>query len=173
MFSRINNDLDIFFEDTSREVSVREYARMKKMAPATASKLLKNYKKESILKMSEDKGYLIFRLNKESFVSRKLSLIYWSLKLDDFLKDLEKFYGYPTVILFGSIEKCENLSDSDIDLVILSEKRGEFPSLGKFEKKYGREIQLFNFKSPKDISNKNLLNNVLNGSVLMGEIRWT
>ena len=168
----IINNLKYFFEDCNREISVREFGRMKNVSPATASKILKNLEKENILLKRNDRGYLLFRLNTENFVLKNLSSIYWSEKLNPLLEELDQFYSFPTIILFGSINKCENNLNSDIDLAIFTEKKTEFPHLMNFEKKINREIQLFNFGNFESIKNKNLAKNILNGTKLSGEIEW-
>ena len=55
---------------------------------------------------------------------------------------------------------------------ILSEKVEDFPFLEKFEKKLNRRLQLFRYKSIKNVKNRHLVNNMLNGIVLQGEVKW-
>ena len=169
---KIINELSVFFEDCYREISVREYARIFKIAPPTASKILKEFKNEGLLNGREDKRHLLFNANKESKVLRDLSRIYWQEKLFKLINSLNEFYFKPPVILFGSVSKLECNKDSDIDLVIISENVKNFAKLGDFEKKLGREIQMFVVKDIKDLKNEHLINNVLNGFILQGEIKW-
>jgi len=168
----IINSLDLFFEDCTREISIREYSRIKKIAPVTAGKILRNLVEEGLLNKREDRGYILFRINSFSFEGKKLAIIYWKNKLKELIDEINKFYNCPTIILFGSIEKCENNLGSDIDLVIISEKTTEFNKISEFEKKLKREIQLFVVGSIKDLKNKNLINNVLNGTKLEGSVEW-
>ena len=88
-------------------------------------------------------------------------------KLNEFAKSLEKVLINPTIILFGSLTKSEAKRDSDI--VIFSDKKEI--DLKKFENKFKMSIQLFWFKSIKDIKNKKLTNNIINGYTLNGRIR--
>ncbi|MEK6826149.1 MAG: hypothetical protein AABX90_00805, partial [Nanoarchaeota archaeon] len=60
----------------------------------------------------------------------------------------------------------------DIDLLLISEKTEEFPEARRFEKKFGREIHLFIVKDMKDLKNEHLTNNILNGTILQGEVKW-
>jgi len=53
---KIINNLKPFIEDNYREINVREYARLNKISPPTASKLLNYYKTQEILRKKEDKG---------------------------------------------------------------------------------------------------------------------
>ena len=168
----ILNTLKYFFEDTIREISIREFARIKKIAPATASKLLKKLNKEGLLEKIEDKGYILFKANTQNKTYKGLSLIYWEEKFKELIEELNRFYAHPSIILFGSLAKCENTKNSDIDIAVISENTKNFPKLSKFEKSLKREIQIFNIKTIKDFKNKNLLNNILNGHKIEGYIEW-
>jgi hypothetical protein len=55
---------------------------------------------------------------------------------------------------------------------MISEKKEEFEKIADFEKILGRTLQLFCIKSLKELKNEHLVNNVLNGIVLQGEINW-
>ena len=77
------------------------------------------------------------------------------------------------MVLFGSAFYGLDTEDSDIDLVIISEKKQELPNFKQFEKKLNRKLQLFVVKDIKELKNEHLINNVLNGLVLQGEIKWT
>jgi len=169
---KIINELSVFFEDCYREFSVREYARIMKIAPPTSSKLLKNYEKEGLLKSREDRRHLLFKVNRDSKLLRGLSRIYWKEKLSNLINSLNEFYFKPVIVLFGSASKLECNKNSDIDLVIISENIKDFKKLRDFEKKIGREIQIFVAKDIKNLKNEHLINNVLNGFILQGEIKW-
>ena len=57
----IFNNLKPFFEDNYRRISVREYARIIKISPPSASKLLNNLEKEGLL-TKEKKNYTYITL---------------------------------------------------------------------------------------------------------------
>ncbi len=164
----IINNLKPFFEDCYRRINVREYAKIIKISPPTASKILKNYEKEKLLKKEKDKGYLLFFANKESKKFVDLSKIYWEKKLNKMMMEIDKKLVNPTIILFGSLSKAETKKDSDIDLAIFGEKKEI--SFKKFERNLKREFQIFWFKSTKEVKDKNLLNNIINGYVLKGRL---
>ena len=71
--------------------------------------------------------------------------------------------------MFGSLSKLETRKDSDIDLTILGRFKKKI-NPEKYEKKLGRKIQLFQFKSIDEIKSKELKMNVLNGYIIEGEI---
>lgn len=167
----IINTLEPFFEDCYRRINVREYARIMKISPPTASKVLESYKKEGLLKKEEDKQYFYYFANKENWVFIYLSRIYWRFKIENIglIKQFEKELLNPVVILFGSLSKAEVRPDSDIDLAIFTASSKENLNLKIFENKLKRKIQLFVFKDKNQVRNPELLNNILNGCFIGGE----
>ncbi len=168
MLDIINNTIP-FLEDCYREIGVREYSRIMKMSPPTASKALKELKKEGLLKKREDRGYLLFRANRESEILRDLSRIYWSYKLKKVIEYINSELHSPTIILFGSLSKLEAKKDSDIDLAILTKIRKKI-NLEKYEKEMRRKIELFVFESISNVNSKELKTNILNSYIMQGDI---
>ena len=165
----IVNRLSVFFEDCYREFSVREYSREVGISPPTASKLLKGFAKDGLLAMREERGFLLFKVNRESFVMRDLSRMYWGERLGDLnilLRD--ELYG-DAIVLFGSLSKLEALKKSDIDIAVFSKSKKRV-DLAKPEKKLGREIHLFVFESLEKV-NKELRFNIIDGYMLWGYLR--
>ncbi len=165
----ILNNLKPFFEDCYRRINVREYSRIIKISPPTASKLLSSYNKEGLLLIQKDKNYIYYYANKNSKDFIDLSRIYWRNRLSKISDYLNKKMLNPTIILFGSLAKAETKIDSDIDLCIIAHKKTI--KLANFEKKLKRKIQLFLFNSIKEINNPELTNNIINGYVLNGKIK--
>jgi len=165
----IINELGVFFEDCYREFSVREYSREIKVSPPTASKMLKGFAKEGLLMMREERGFLLFKVNRESSDMRDLSRIYWKDKLKDFFSYIENILYPNAVVLFGSLSKLEVLNKSDIDVAIFTKAKKDI-DLSKFEKKLGREIQVFVYDSLEKV-NKELRSNIINGYVLGGYLK--
>ena len=165
---KIINNLNPFFEDCYRRVNVREYGKIIKVSPPTASTLLKDYNKNNLLKKENYKNYMFFYANKddEQFIS--LSRIYWYERLKDLLNYLEKELTSPTVILFGSLSKAETTLNSDIDLAIFAQKK--YINLKTFDNKFKRKIQIFWFNSINKVENKELTNNIINGYIMKGRL---
>lgn len=172
MFKELNI-LKAFFESPNKEFNVREIARIMKKAPATVSKELKILSKESILRERKDRRFNFYRADLESLSYRDLKIFYNIRKIrsSGIIDELNKTYLKPTIILFGSAAHGIDTETSDIDFVVISEKTKEFPAK-EFEKKLNREIQTFVVKNIKDLKNKHLISNVLNGIVLQGELTW-
>ena len=115
---KIFNLMDVFFEDTYREVSVREYAKIKKMSPPTASKALRDLEKEGLL-LSQERGiYLFFRANREHYLFRSFTRAYWQDKVHRALKEVQEEALNRKMVLFGSLVKAENTLASDADVFV-------------------------------------------------------
>ncbi len=166
----IINNLMPFIEDCYSEMGVREYSRMTRMSPPTASNLLKQFEKEGFLKKRFERGYLLFRANRENLILRDLARIYWKEKLNKLIEYFNEELYTPSIILFGSLSKLETKKDSDIDLVIFTNMKKK-TDLSKFEKEYKRKIQLFIFDSLNKVKSKGLKINILNGHIIQGEIK--
>ena len=147
-----------FFEDVYREISVREYARLLKLSPPTAARILRELEKESLLISNKQGIYLFFRSQRENFLCQGLSRLYWQNKLFDITSNLHKQILFKRIVLFGSLSKAENYVDSDVDLYLDIEKREINTS--DLEKELRREVQL-HFK--ESLNNHNLKKNIEQG----------
>jgi|SRR3989344_1340679 len=168
MLSIINN-IKPFIEDCYRRINVREYSRIMKVSPPTASKILSEFNKEELLLIEKDRNYIFYYANKNNKIFTDLSRIYWKLKLDNLIDFFNKNLINPTIILFGSLSKAETKEDSDIDICIIGHKKEL--KIKNFEDNLKRNIQLFFFNSIEDIKNKELANNIINGYILNGRIK--
>ena len=173
MFKELNI-LRTFFEFPSKEYNVRDIARILKIAPATASKELKQLAKKVILKRRVYKNFNFYQANLDNDLYRDLKIFYniRRIKESGLLDALNIFYLKPTVILFGSASFGMNNETSDFDILVVSENTREFSDLKKYDKILNNKIQLFIVKNIKDLKNKHLINNVLNGIVIQGHIKW-
>ncbi|MFH1473570.1 MAG: nucleotidyltransferase domain-containing protein [Candidatus Aenigmatarchaeota archaeon] len=174
MFNKLNI-LKIFFEDPAKEFNVREVARLSEISPATASKELKRMAKEGLLKERKERGFNLYRSDLESDSYRDLKTYYNIRKLrkSGLVAALNAFYMKPAIVLFGSAASGLDTKTSDFDLLVVSEKTKEFPQTRKFEKRLNRTLQLFVVKNVKELKNKHLISNVLNGIAIEGSIEWT
>jgi predicted nucleotidyltransferase len=172
MFKELNI-MEIFFESSAREFGVREAARLLKVAPATASKELKALAGRGLLKERKERVYNIYKANLESDFYTDLKVFYNIRKIREsgLMENLNRFYLKPTVILFGSSAHGLDTETSDLDIVIISENT-KIPDFGTLEKKLKRRIHVFAVRHIKELKNEHLINNVLNGIVLQGEVKW-
>jgi predicted nucleotidyltransferase len=173
MFKELNI-LKVFFESTNKDFNVREIARILKIAPATASSQLKKLAKEGFLKEKRERNLIIYKANLDNDRYTDLKVYYNIRKIKEsgLIEELNKFYLKPTIVLFGSASFGLDTEDSDVDIMVLSEKDKEFTKSDKYGKSINRRLQLFILKNIKDLKNEHLINNVLNGIVLQGELKW-
>ena len=164
----IIDSLKPFFEDSYRRIHVREYARLQKISPPTASKLLKQLNNEGLLKKETDKQYIYYYANKDSKLLIEFSIIYWNIALKNsgLINYIIQETLSPIIILYGSLSKAEVKPDSDIDLAIFTVTKKELDT-ENFEKKLKRKIQLMIFRDI-DSPSKELCNSILNGYKLEG-----
>lgn len=168
--------LEIFIKNPEKEYHIREISKNLKISPTTASKYLKNFEKQGLLKSIKRSNHIYYKSesDNEKFKNIKRSFNLKQIQNSGIIDHLEEKLNYPEVIiLFGSFAKGENNRNSDVDLFIVSENKIEV-DLTDFEKKIGHKIQLHVY-SRKDIEmmknkNKGLLNNVINGIILYGYI---
>ena len=158
-----------FFEDCYRRINVREYSRLRKISPPTASKILFELNKEGLLLIEKDRNYIFYYANKNNKIFVDLSRIYWNLRLDNLVDFLNKNLTNPAIILFGSLSKAETKNDSDIDICIIGHKKEL--NIKNFEDNLKRKIQLFFFNSIKEIDNNELATNIINGYLLGGRLK--
>ena len=166
---KIINNLKPFFEDCYRRINVREYARLEKVSPPTASKILFEFSQENLLLIEKDRNYIFYYANKNNKIFIELSRIYWRLKLNKMVEFFNKNLANPTIILFGSLSKAETKEDSDIDICIIGHKKKM--NINNFEVSLRRKIQLFFYDSIKNIKNKELANSIITGYVLTGRLK--
>ena len=100
---KIINNLKPFFEDCYKKINVREYSRIMKISPPTASKLLSEFQDKGLLNFEKEKIYYNYYSNiyNQNFID--LSRIYWKEKLSLLIIELKKHYINPSIILFGSL----------------------------------------------------------------------
>ena len=173
MFKEINI-LRIFFDEPTREFNVREVARMLKIAPATASKELNRFAEMNLLKKRDERNFKLYKADPESDAYRDMKTYYNIRKIKEsgLLEQLNRFYLKPTVVLFGSAAYGLDNETSDFDILVVSEKTKRFSVIKEYEKILKRNIQILAVRNIKNLKNKHLINNVLNGIRLQGEIKW-
>ncbi len=165
----------LFFNEPNREFNVREFSRLLKIAPATASKELKQMAKTKLLKERKERNLILYKADLESSEYKDLKVYYNIRKIKEsgLLEALNQYYLKPTIILYGSSSYGLDTETSDIDLLVLSEKHTLMANLKKFENKLNRNVQLMVVESLNEIKNENLINNIINGITIQGKIKWT
>lgn len=97
----------------------RELVRRLNMGLGTASKCLKILEEEELL-TKESLGRLsLYQANMENPLLKELKIVFTLMEIDGLIKTLKKVSS--RIILFGSCADGEDLEQSDIDILILTE----------------------------------------------------
>lgn len=158
-----------FFVNPSVKLRVRQIERELKLPLPSVIRYCKELEEERILQRVETGGIILYTSDRNS-VTYLLEKKLFNIKsiFDSGLIDyLAIEYSNPAIVIFGSYSRGEDIENSDIDIYIETAKKHTF-NLNKFEKILNRKIQVFNYKSVKEISNIHLANNIINGLTLNG-----
>lgn len=168
--------LAAFLKNPNKWLHLRELSRLVKVSAPTAKKEAELLFKKEILEKRNESLLLQYRANIESRSFKKIKIAenIELIEKSGIISFLEKELKAEAIILFGSLAKGENVDSSDIDIfALVAKKLDEAPAdLSSFEKKFGREIQLFalskrEFDALKR-ENPQLCNNIINGRLLFG-----
>ncbi len=159
-----NTIKEYFFINPTSKLRVREIERELNLPLPSVINYTKELITEKILKTIIIGKVTLFsadRSSKEYLLQKRLFNIQ-KIYNSQLIKHLIENYSNPTIVLFGSYSKGEDIEDSDVDLYIETATKKEF-DLRKYEKLIKRKIEIFNFKNIKEVKNKFLANNILNG----------
>lgn len=158
-----------FFLHPTAKFRVRQIERIMKIPLPSVIRYIRELEKEEILKVIITVNVKIYTTNRvsDSFILQKRLFNVQQLFNSGLVEYIKNELSNPTIIVFGSYSKGEDVESSDIDLYIETQSKKNL-SLKNFEKKLERNIQLFVYKSIKEINNKELSNNIINGIILNG-----
>ncbi len=110
-------------------------------------------------------------LESESYFNIKQIMNLYRLRECSLIEYLRDALNAKAIVLFGSYAKGEDIEDSDIDLLLLTNTDSRKPiSLEHYERKLKRKISLHILKS-LDKSSSEFKNSVANGIVLYGYVK--
>lgn len=160
---------EYFFLHPTIKLRVRQIEREIRVPLHSAIRYAQELEKESILKKSTIADVMLYSASRTSatfLLEKKLFNIrnaYSSGLIDYLIEELSN----PTIIVFGSYSRGEDVENSDIDIYIETPTRNKL-KVEKFEKILQRKIQIFVYKNIHDVENKELANNIVNGVILNG-----
>ena len=167
--------LNLIFENSPlRQWHFNEIVEEAKVNRSVVNKWLKRYVKEGLLKkIKEKRKFSYFSAGKENIVYQTRKRIYALEKIyqSGLIEHLIELKDVKTAIIFGSMSRGDWYKDSDIDLFIYGDSRDI--EKNKYEAKLKREIEIHIFKNKEEIKNvkTGLINNVINGYLIKGEIQ--
>ncbi|MFH1510584.1 MAG: nucleotidyltransferase domain-containing protein [Candidatus Woesearchaeota archaeon] len=163
--------LELFFQDPKKTYSARQISRACGINHITVAKKLKAYRFIERAKYGPYEGYRAAETLE--FTQLRFVRNYLKLQESGLIGHLLKVYSYPTVVLFGSYASATQSPNSDIDILVVAEKKEAVP-LKEFEKMLGHRIQLFLHDQTHirrlEKESPHLVNSWCNGIVLNGEL---
>lgn len=168
------NILKEFFEEPNREFYIRELAKRLNTNHTKIRNHLNKLVKEDFLKIKKDKIYLFYKAKfTKKFLNLKLYYNLEKIRKSKIVENLERYYDFPLIILFGSYSQAIDDKESDIDIFVLSNIKKEF-NISKYEKIIKRKIEIHlhsrkSFEKLKENA-KDFINSLSNGIVLSGQL---
>ncbi len=170
MLKKENHDKieSIFFDNPSKAFKLREICRIADLGPKSMYVYLNHFINRTVVRIKEEYGLKLYQANTESEIYKidKTRYNIDKVRRSGIIDEINKKFDYPTIILFGSKAKGEDIEKSDFDIAIISPIK-ENIKLEKYEKKLNSEIQLFLIPDFSKES-KELKNNIINGKLLSG-----
>ena len=160
---------EYFFLHPTVKLRVRHIERELKVPLPSVIRYTKELEQERILKRTEIANITLYssdRTSKIYLLEKKLFNIH-QLHASGLLDFLVEELSNPTIAVFGSYARGEDTEESDIDLYIETHSKKKI-NLEKYEKALQRKIQLFIYKNIRELKNKDLANNILNGIRING-----
>ena len=167
--------LGAFLDNPVREFGWKELSVKLKLGPPSTKKYIDELKKEGIIEEKKFGARSLYRANRENRKFRLFMTFDMAFKIESsgLLEFLNRSYGYPAILLFGSYSTGEAVEGSDIDIAVVSESKKDV-NIEDFEKKIGKEIQLFRFNKEEfgrlRKKNPSLYVGLRNGIVLSGRL---
>lgn len=142
--------LSWFLEHPTDKYYLRECARILKMSPMTVKRSLDFLVKQEYLIRRIEKNQIFYSANVDNIAVRYLKIqrnLAWleDRKMVEMI--LKEMKGVSSIVLFGSYARGENDSDSDIDLLVISNSK-EKPT-AKAARLLERDVNFLNFSHQK------------------------
>lgn len=160
---------EYFFLHPRIRLRVRQIERELRVPLPSVIRYTTELEKENILKSTTIANIKVFsadRTSKNCLLEKQLFNIR-QLSASGLVDYLVEELSNPTIVVFGSYAKAEDVENSDIDLYLETPSKKKI-NLKKYENILQRKIQLFIYKNIHELENKELANNIINGMVLHG-----
>ena len=134
--------LRVFMEDASREIHLRDVAKVSGVSPASAKRYLDLLHEENLLLRRKHANLLLYRGNLENPALRQMRVAHWTQRLvsSGLVDYLVSRLSPSSITLYGSVARGDDSAESDIDILAIAKRRKV--ALAKFERELGREVCL-------------------------------
>lgn len=156
---------EYFFQNPTAKLRVREIERVLDASLPSVIRYCKELLEEDFLVVEQIGSVTFYTPTRNEFFCREKQLSNLrKIYMSGLIGYLKREWSNPGIVLFGSFAKGEDIEGSDIDLYIQTPSKRKI-DLKAYEKNFQRDIQIFKFRSIKDI-NPHLANNIINGITL-------
>lgn len=163
-----NYNLKPFFEDTTTELSIRDYSKLQKIGRTKATRILKDYTKENVLMRTKAGPRSPYKLNAKNSKAKSLSQLYWQNKLSSLISKIKEKTNSKGIILVNEFPELTNTKETKIVLFLIESSTNKI-NLKEEKEKLGREIKLIECPKLSRMSSSSRLL-VANGHLLYGQI---
>lgn len=165
----------LIFNYPNRSFHIRELAKETGLSTTSVVSSVRDLDDFKIVRLEKTDltTNVIADLDSESYKSYKRIFNLYRLESYSVIETLIDAFHAETIVLFGSFAKGEDIENSDIDLLILTnnkEKRDITALLGKYEQGLNRKINL-HILPTLDKTSKEFKNAAANGIVLYGYLK--
>jgi predicted nucleotidyltransferase len=120
---------------------LRELARLLKISPMTLKRGLDILLEEDLIKRTEEKNNIFYVANQNQvFKHLKISYNLRLIKKKRIRELIKEKIPITTIILYGSYAKGENTKESDIDILVISQKKGDLSAI--ISQKVKKEVSI-------------------------------
>ena len=163
----MNRIMQCFFNYPRKNFQIRELSRDSKIAHPSAREYVNRLLKDGLIIKEKISTYPSYKANRENKLFKFYKKIDTITRLHDTgLIDYINNSCFPKVIiLFGSASIGEDIENSDIDIYVNS--KAKKLNLEKYEKALKRKVNIL-FEEDFNKINKELRNNIINGTIMEG-----
>lgn len=138
--------LEFFLANPNTKIHINKLARELKIGPQTSIRYLRLYEAENILESESIGNVVQFSLSNEYPLVKELKRLYINLLLHDynFVNNFTQSNpGIISLLLYGSHASGEYSEKSDIDLLVISQKKEiDITTVKQLEKQLNKEVQV-------------------------------
>ncbi len=162
--------LKSLFDNPIYPFHIRELARKSGLNPNTVMRITNILDKEKIIMRNKKKNVVAIQLNLENQQTIRIKKLINLFRLYEsgLIEFLINKYMPDSVSVLGRYSRGEDIENSDIDMVVISNKK-EMADTSKFEKKLSRNMHLI-IENEKEFSEE-FYNNLINGMILYRYIK--
>jgi len=160
----------LIFDNPNTTFHLRKIAKTAGLSTTAALSALKEMHKSNMIQINKTSLTMNVQANtdSETYASYKRIFNLYRIEHSDLIPALKEAYKPETIVLFGSFAKGEDAEESDIDILLITQRKTTNMTLERFEKELQRSINLHILSS---LNTSEFKNATANGIVLHGYLK--